>query len=187
MTLEAGYFIGIGSNKQPRANLPKVLDALARQFGCLYCSSIYLTEPVAMVDRGEPFRNAVAYLPTTWSPERLKAFTNDLETRLGRNRAHPRRKVIARPADVDLLYRYSGGKHPLTPASVTDEPYFLIAVPELLGYLGLCDSPTVSATAPTEMLSLAAQPVGQGPFTLIDEPSGLRIERGTRAARERIQ
>src|SRR5690625_3878775 len=187
MTLEAGYFIGIGSNKQPRVNLPRVLDALARQFGCLYCSSIYLTEPVAMADRGERFRNAVAYLPTTWPPERLKAFTNELETRLGRNRAHPRRKVIARPADVDLLYRYPGGTHPLTPASVTDEPYFLVAVPELLEYLGLGNASAASAQTPTEMLSLAAQPVGQGPFTLIDEASGLRIERGTRAAMERIQ
>lgn len=118
--MEAGYFIGVGSNENPQTNIPLALEALVERFGCLHSSSIYLTEPIA-VDGDGLFRNLVLYLPATLPAAQLKEFCNGVETRLGRDRSHPQRKFIARPVDLDVLCFNDGTHERLAPASVTSE------------------------------------------------------------------
>jgi 2-amino-4-hydroxy-6-hydroxymethyldihydropteridine diphosphokinase len=160
-----GYFIGVGSNAQPQQNIPGALAALAAQFGCLHASSIYLTEPVA-VEGEELFRNLVLFLPVACSAAELKARCNAIETSLGRDRSHPQRKWIARPVDLDILAEVPRCTSPAAfPArAVAREPYFLVAVPELLHYLGAQSPPRVAAR--TEAVMLQGRRVGDRPFTL---------------------
>ena len=167
----AGYFLGVGSNVEPARNIALALEALVQRYGSLHSSAIHLTEPVA-VQGDRLFRNLVVFLPVTEPATQLKAFFNELETRLGRDRSHPQRKHIARPVDLDIL-RFFPGQAPqgLAATDLATEPYFLVAIPALLHYLGLAAAPAPGANA-TETLRLADQEVGSRPFSLHTTSAG---------------
>ncbi|WP_181919653.1 2-amino-4-hydroxy-6-hydroxymethyldihydropteridine diphosphokinase [Alkalilimnicola ehrlichii] len=167
-------FLGVGSNANPRENIPRALAALVRRFGCLHSSSIYLTEPVA-VDGDELFRNLVLFLPTTLAEAELKAFCNDIETQLGRDRTHPQRKWIARPVDLDILRCFAGETEILQPEALAQEPYFLVAIPELLRCLGLAPATVTGSPCPTEAVVLDGVMIGKQPFSL-HCPNGQDVE-----------
>ncbi|MBL8515756.1 MAG: 2-amino-4-hydroxy-6-hydroxymethyldihydropteridine diphosphokinase [Betaproteobacteria bacterium] len=95
-------FIALGSNlDNPREQVRRALAALAalpdsRQ---LRASSLYLTEPVGIMDQ-PTFINAVAALDTTSDPETLFWRLRDIEAAQGRSRGVPNGP---RTLDLDLL------------------------------------------------------------------------------------
>lgn len=99
-----GYILGIGSNVNPRANVPRLLEQLVRHFGPILISRFYETAPVGM-DGERRFINFCAFARTRLEPLACKAICVGIEVALGRDRTHPSRKTRDRPADIDLLVR----------------------------------------------------------------------------------
>lgn len=134
-TFGSGYLIGIGSNLSPQINVARVVEALAKQFGHVHISRVLLIPPVGMNSQFD-FLNLVAVIETDWASEKLKAFCNETETRLGRDRNDPDRKHKDRPADLDILMTINSiDELSITANQVTDEYFLYPLIDELFGYL----------------------------------------------------
>ncbi|WP_426414710.1 2-amino-4-hydroxy-6-hydroxymethyldihydropteridine diphosphokinase [Aestuariirhabdus sp. LZHN29] len=127
-----GYLIGVGSNLSPRYNCEQVVAAVLECFGRCSLSSAVHTAPDG-VQTPNHFVNLMLYLETDWTPERLKSWTNTLEERLGRDRRHPQRKLIDRPADLDTLLQRVPGQR-FDTAQVR-ESYYQEILLELVAHL----------------------------------------------------
>jgi len=93
--------IGLGSNIDPRVNLPRGLAELAELVEVIGVSRVYETEPVAAP--GSPrFLNAAVLARTRRPHAELKRLFREIEARLGRVR-DPQNKAAPRPIDIDLL------------------------------------------------------------------------------------
>lgn len=93
--------IGLGSNIEPRENMPRCMQELGQLVELLGVSRVYETEPVAAP--GSPsFLNAAVLARTDRTPDELKAGFRDIESQLGRVR-DPANKAAPRPIDIDLL------------------------------------------------------------------------------------
>lgn len=94
-------FIGLGSNIEARANLPRGLRALAERVRLVGVSRVYETDPVDAP--GTPmYLNAAVRARTAMDPETLKHTLLQLEEQLGRVRV-PGYKSAPREIDYDLL------------------------------------------------------------------------------------
>ena len=95
-------FIGIGSNVDPEANIPRALELLGRSARILRLSNFRRTAPVGPA--GQPaFVNGVAEIETALPPRTLKYdVLRRIEAELGRTRSSPD-KYRPRPIDLDLL------------------------------------------------------------------------------------
>ena len=114
--------IGIGSNLDPVRHVAEGLRALAKDAGTLWVGDVVHTEPVEM-ETPHGFVNTVVWLPTTRDDPSLKAWLNDLEQQMGRDRSHPQRSAMDRPIDFDVLW---SGTAPVPPEALcpAQTPYF---------------------------------------------------------------
>lgn len=93
-------FLTLGSNIEPRANLPRAVALLGRQFPVRAVSRVYETEPVG-APGAPPFLNAAVLIDTHLAPRALKHdVLRPLEARLGRVRTGD--PNAPRTVDVDL-------------------------------------------------------------------------------------
>ena len=93
--------VGLGSNIEPRVNLPRALDALRETVEVLRTSRVYETDPVAAP--GAPtFLNAAVLARTSLPFDQLKRAFRGIEADLGRVR-DPKDKSAPRQIDLDVL------------------------------------------------------------------------------------
>ncbi|WP_164880954.1 2-amino-4-hydroxy-6-hydroxymethyldihydropteridine diphosphokinase [Aestuariirhabdus litorea] len=169
MSERFGYLIGVGSNLSPRDNCEQVVGAVLACFGRLSLSSAVHTEPVG-VSTPNAFINLMLYIETDWPAERLKDWTNALEERLGRDRSHPERKMIDRPADLDTLQQLVPGQA-LQPELIR-ESYYRDIVRELAAHLeGAAPRPTALPVCRLRLMD--GSEVGDGAATIhLDRATG---------------
>ena len=96
------YLCGLGSNIDPKRNLPRALARLVRLFGPLSLSPVIRTAPQGM-DSDNSFLNALVVFQSELPPDQVKQCLNELEEALGRDRSDPLSGVRDRPIDVDIL------------------------------------------------------------------------------------
>lgn len=159
------YFVGLGSNIEPRRNVPLMLRALLSISPAVHIGRVVQTDPVGVV--GAPFLNAAAAISTSLTPQELKAFFNSTEARLGRDRSDPGSKLRSRTADLDIILALAPGAAGVAPELLPREPYVLPLLLELLDALGVA-APEPPALPPGVPLSLDGLPFGEAPrsFTL---------------------
>ncbi len=95
------FFLGIGSNIDPKKNIPACLELLKKNFSVTKISSIYETEPVGPAGKAK-FWNLAVRIETELDAKTLEMEVQRLEERLGRKR-DPANKFAARTIDIDLL------------------------------------------------------------------------------------
>jgi 2-amino-4-hydroxy-6-hydroxymethyldihydropteridine diphosphokinase len=169
------YFLGLGSNIDPRAHLPLVLRALLRLAPTLHIGRVLETAPVAVA--GDPFLNAPVCLSSPLSPQELKQVCNAVEAALGRDRGDPASKVKSRAADLDILFWLEDGAVAVPPRLLPQEPYMRPMLLELLDALDLPSGVTAPALPPGVPLRLDGLVVGVEPVTLALDDAGLTISR----------
>jgi 2-amino-4-hydroxy-6-hydroxymethyldihydropteridine diphosphokinase len=132
---KTGYLLGIGSNLSPYQNIPHIVDKLLQQFSELNLSRVLHIPPVGMNSQHD-FLNMAVFIETDIAQAELKAFCNDLEIQLGRDRSDPASKIKDRPADLDILFHITHNDDFRRPAnSITDEYFLYPVIDELLAYL----------------------------------------------------
>jgi 2-amino-4-hydroxy-6-hydroxymethyldihydropteridine diphosphokinase len=93
-------YIGIGSNIQPEANLPRALDLLCQEVRIERLSMVWETPPLGL--KGQNFLNAVVCIRTQLSVTLLKSLLlRPIEIKLGRVRTA--NKYAPRTIDLDIL------------------------------------------------------------------------------------
>lgn len=100
--MKRGFLLGVGSNLAPEKNAGLVIEHLVAAFGPIYLSRIYYTAPVEIASP-QAFVNFCAFIPTALREPEFKARCVAIETALGRDRSNPLRKILDRPADLDVL------------------------------------------------------------------------------------
>ena len=133
------WFIGIGSNIEPRRNVPLILEALAEMVGEVVISPIVETEPVDMRS-GNGFLNLAVCVPWSGSATELKSECVAIEERLGRDRGHAQSKYRDRTADLDLLFEIRD-KEAIDIGVLPTESYMRPQVETLCGVLGILPMP----------------------------------------------
>ena len=114
------YLCGMGSNIDPAGNLPRALARLSQAFGTLRVSEVIHTPPYGMCSPNS-FLNALVMFATDQSQPQLKAWLNQLEIELGRDRTHPQSSTRDRPMDIDIL---AVSEQPSFAEVTLEEPYF---------------------------------------------------------------
>ena len=99
--------LSLGSNLEPKVNIPLAVESLRRKFGKLSLSKVYESEALGF--RGDNFLNLVASVECKVSLESVQNYLKLLEDRMGRDRNMPR--FSDRTIDIDiLLYGDSAGE-----------------------------------------------------------------------------
>ncbi len=164
------YFVGLGTNIAPTANMATMIERLAATFGPVTVSRIVQTRPYRMTTEA-PFLNAVATFVSDRDPVEVKKTFVDWEVDLGRDRSHPDCKLNDRPADIDLLLAVDGDEAPTPP----DEPYATPLLMEVADLIGLRIPPVESEHEPIEMrpasILIFGASVGETP-SAIDHDGG---------------
>jgi 2-amino-4-hydroxy-6-hydroxymethyldihydropteridine diphosphokinase len=111
--------VAAGSNVEPRANLRRALDALARHYPGLRCSTAYRNRAVGFA--GEDFVNLVVGFDTDDDVHRVIEHLHEAEALCGRARNAP--KWAPRSMDLDIL---------LYGDRVCDEPGLVLPRPDLV-------------------------------------------------------
>jgi len=97
----AQVFIGVGSNIEPAANIPRALDLLMRALRVTGISTFYRTPALGSVNQA-PFYNGVIAAETDLPPRTVKfALLRNIEEQLGRRRGEDR--YAPRTIDLDLV------------------------------------------------------------------------------------
>jgi len=92
--------IGLGSNIEPRVNIPRAVAILRKEVNVLAVSNAWETPPVGT--SGSNFVNAAALITTSLSPKSLKLnVLRPIEAQLGRVRTYD--KYAPRPIDLDIV------------------------------------------------------------------------------------
>lgn len=130
-----GYLLALGSNIRPQENMAAMVTALVSKFKELNISRVLQIPPVGM-NSYKDFLNTIVFIETHLSQLELKAFCNQIEINLGRDRDDPLSKTKDRPADMDILRAL---KLPddagVIVSNITDEYFLYPIIRELLGYL----------------------------------------------------
>lgn len=101
MTETPTIFIGVGSNIDPRANIPRALDLLQPHARVLATSTFYRTPAINRPEQ-PPYLNGLWRIATAIGPRELKFdVLRKIEDQLGRIRTAD--KYAARPIDLDVL------------------------------------------------------------------------------------
>lgn len=141
--LKPGYLLGLGSNINPQQNFAAIIRSLLAEFDHLHLSRVLTIPPVGM-NSHRPFLNAVTFIETDMPEPQLKTICNQIEIALGRDRDDPDSKIKDRPADLDILARFSESedwrRHV---SSITDEYFLYPLIDELRAFL--TDTPMMSA------------------------------------------
>jgi 2-amino-4-hydroxy-6-hydroxymethyldihydropteridine diphosphokinase len=111
--------VAAGSNVEPRANLRRALDALARHYPRLRCSTAYRNAAVGF--EGEDFINLVVGFDTDDTVAEVLGHLHEAEALCGRARHAP--KWAPRSMDLDIL---------LYGDRTCDEPGLVLPRPDLL-------------------------------------------------------
>lgn len=124
--------LGIGSNLDPAVHVRSALQALHDEFGALRVSPVYRTAAVGC--EGAPdFLNLAVELRTDRTPDDLRAWLRDLESRHGRKRGPDRN--APRTLDVDVLLFddlvVDGEEHPLPDPLVAAAPFVLVPLADI--------------------------------------------------------
>jgi len=118
--MEARVFIGVGSNIEPETQVPRALEALARELELVATSTFYWSAPEGRPEQ-PPFLNGVWEARSDREPRELKfEVLRGVERALGRRRSADR--YAARCIDLDLL---------LQGDRVVDEPDLVLPDPEI--------------------------------------------------------
>lgn len=155
------YFLGLGSNLDPARNTEAMLEALLDFAPTLTVSRVIETEPVGM-NTQHCFFNAVVALEYGKNAADFKAELNQLEARLGRNRADPNKKNQDRPADVDIICALEPGETP-TPGHLPPEAFLQPLLLELWAFLNLPLPCPAMDLAEGVVLQVKGQVVGVAP------------------------
>lgn len=129
------YFLSVGSNIEPEQNVPKILAHLLAISGQLNVSRIIETEPVDIASPNK-FFNLCVSLQSSLATVDLKQRLNEIEVDLGRDRTHPDRQRLNRPADIDILFSLTPQQKVIDPALLPKEPFILPLLLELINALG---------------------------------------------------
>lgn len=92
--------IGIGSNIQPEANIPKAIKRIAKSHRILNESRFVETKPLAGRDQPN-YVNGAILIQTSMEQEELKQWLRELEDDLGRTRSTD--KYDSRTIDLDIV------------------------------------------------------------------------------------
>lgn len=168
--LGAGYLVGVGSNLLPEHNVPAIIRTLLLEFGTLGVSPVIRTRPVGILSHHD-FLNAVVFVETDLSADRLKAFFNDVEERLGRDRSDRARHTKDRPADLDILVHCRGNRM-LDAAEYPTESYLRPPFLALCEAMGLAGHTSESGTLETVALTLNGIEFGRHAQLLCADSSG---------------
>lgn len=118
MSEEAAAAIAVGSNIEPRSNLPAALERLRAAVEVRRVSRVYPTQPAGGAD-GPPYLNAAVLLCTDLPPRRLRdELLRPIEELLGRRRSADRN--APRPIDLDLVLY--GGRRIAEPGLELPDP-----------------------------------------------------------------
>lgn len=162
------YFLSIGSNLEPRQNVPRILLALLQLSPSLDVSRIVETRPIHMASTHN-FLNLSLRLITNLDAATLKQQLNQIEVNLGRDRRRPDSKRQDRPADLDILFALPHNTQTVNPRWIPAEPYIRPMLLELIAFLDLaCPIPPVPLPPGVEMKVLG-QRLGTKPVTLTKE------------------
>lgn len=173
--MQRGFLLGIGSNLEPEANVPRILQRLNAVFGEVWISSVQPTAPLGM-DTQNAFLNFAAFVPTDGTAEALKPLLNQIEEGLGRDRTDPDKKIKDRTADIDIL-RPLDPETRLNAADLPPEAYLRPSCAELAVALGLMPAGVVPPPAPGVSLRLDHQIVGPAPARIrLDSEGRVMVE-----------
>lgn len=159
--IKPGYFVGLGSNLQPERNVPGIIRLLIEEFGALRVSPVLRTRPVG-IHTPHDFFNAVVYVETDLPSNQLKEIFNNIEERLGRDRADTARHTKDRPADLDIVMDYRPGQA-LATAHFPAEPYLRLPLRALCVAMGLMPPDGRPAPLHAQALSLDGIEIGRKP------------------------
>ena len=161
--IEQGWFIGIGSNIMPNANVPLIVASLLQYSSHLYCSPAIQTPPVGMHSHNS-FINLVVYLETPLQKPDLTHQLKTIEARMGRPLDIENRKLIDRTADLDPLCYIATPTAPNSQLIIPNETYLNGPFLELAVYLQLLSAQTPIPAF--ERITLANGLFGQKPTTI---------------------
>ena len=123
--------LSLGSNLEPRVNIPRAVKFLRQKFGKLSLSRVYESEAIGF--KGDNFLNLVASVECYVSLGMVQSYLKLLEDRMGRDRDMPR--FSDRTIDIDiLLYGDSTGEEcglSLPRAEILSSAFVLCPLAEL--------------------------------------------------------
>lgn len=165
MTRTSGYFISIGSNIEPQDNIVRIVSELLTLFPRVLISPVIQTKPQGM-ESTRDFLNAVLFVETAMDAEILKTAFNDIEKRLGRNRADPKRKLKDRTADLDILFHQPASAERISADDLPSEAYIRPLVIILASAMGLEPVRPLPALTDVQTLSFGQESFGQAPAAI---------------------
>lgn len=92
--------IGIGSNINADANIPKMLEILGGKVEIIKVSSMLRTKPIGIVDQPD-YTNGAVKIATPLGRKELNLLLKEIEDELGRDRSAP--KFSPRTMDLDMV------------------------------------------------------------------------------------
>jgi 2-amino-4-hydroxy-6-hydroxymethyldihydropteridine diphosphokinase len=160
-------FVGLGSNIEPWANVPKMLASMLQLAPAVDISPIVVTAAVDITGGGRDFLNLAARIRTPLPVAQVKDFFNSVEVGLGRDRTDPGRKHRDRTADLDILFTLPPGARAV-PASIAlpTEVYLRPQLDALLAYLGLAGAGSGPSADPQQQLRRTTIDFQGGPVGL---------------------
>ncbi len=96
------FYLSLGSNIEPEKSAAEMLLKLCQRFEHLALVPFCYTKPEA-IESEQDFANALVVICAQMSSAQVKAALVEIETQMGRDRAHPRRSFLSRSADIDIL------------------------------------------------------------------------------------
>ncbi|MGI0118395.1 2-amino-4-hydroxy-6-hydroxymethyldihydropteridine diphosphokinase [Zooshikella sp. RANM57] len=166
---QQAFLVGIGCNTHYQVNISFILQQLLNRFGVVAMSQLIRTAPVGIKNAAD-FYNMVVYFFTEDQPQHLKAWFNQLETTLGRDRRIPGAALTVQPGDLDILH-YSPPRSLINAHQIILDSYYLTIAEELLSYIGLAGSgksicPQNNERLDTVSISVCGEHIGQQPKAL---------------------
>lgn len=147
---QQAFLVGIGCNTHYQINISFILQQLLNRFGVVAMSPLIRTAPVG-IKHAADFYNMVVYFVAKDQPQHLKAWFNQLETTLGRDRRIPGAALTVQPGDLDILHS-SPPKGFINTRQVIRDSYYLTIADELLSFVGLAESDENTECKPGETL-----------------------------------
>lgn len=92
--------IGIGSNIEAEAHIPRAIELIGRDCTILKISTMMKTKPIGYTNQ-DYFTNGAVKIETNWSRRELNLYLKKIEDQLGRDRTQI--KFGPRTIDLDLM------------------------------------------------------------------------------------
>ncbi|WP_027708365.1 2-amino-4-hydroxy-6-hydroxymethyldihydropteridine diphosphokinase [Zooshikella ganghwensis] len=147
---QQAFLVGIGCNTHYQINISFILQQLLNRFGVVAMSPLIRTAPVG-IKHAADFYNMVVYFVAKDQPQHLKAWFNQLETTLGRDRRIPGAALTVQPGDLDILHSSPPDSF-INTRQVIRDSYYLTIADELLSFVGLAESDENTECKPGEIL-----------------------------------